>query len=50
MWIDEASVGEWALPVRSGRRRTSYTYSDAVIAAALTIKAVYHLPLRAPQG
>lgn len=50
MWIDEAVIAGWTPPVRSGRRGASYTYSDVVITAALMIKAVYHLPLRATQG
>ncbi len=35
---------------QSGRRGASCLYSDAAIHCALTLQAVYHLPLRATGG
>ena len=50
LWVEESVVGRWrdsAAPVRRGRRRF---YSDLAITCALTLREVYHLPLRATQG
>lgn len=50
IWIDEAALAAWIEQERSGRRGASLTYSNAAITAALLLKTVYHLPLRATQG
>ena len=50
LWIDTHSTDTWldhSCPTRRGRRRT---YTDAAIHCALTLREVYHLPLRATQG
>lgn len=50
LWIDSRSADTWldcSLPLRRGRRRT---YTDAAILCALTLREVYHLPLRSTQG
>jgi DDE family transposase len=50
IWIDTHSTDAWLdcdLPARRGRRRT---YTDAAILCALSLREVYHLPLRATQG
>lgn len=50
LWVEEGTVGRWhdkTAPVRRGRRRL---YSDLVITCALTLREVYHLPLRSTQG
>ena len=50
VWVEQGVVGRWhdtAAPVRRGRRRA---YSDIAITCALTLREVYHLPLRATQG
>ena len=50
LWVEQGVVGRWrdtASPVRRGRRRL---YSDLAIACALTLREVYHLPLRSTQG
>jgi transposase len=50
LWIDTRSTETWLdtdTPHRRGRRRT---YTDAAIQCALTLREVYHLPLRATQG
>jgi hypothetical protein len=50
LWVEESVVGRWrdtAAPARRGRRRL---YSDLAITCALTLREVYHLPLRSTQG
>jgi IS5 family transposase len=50
LWIDTRSTNTWLdrdTPVRRGRRRT---YADVAILCALTLREVYHLPLRATEG
>jgi hypothetical protein len=48
--VEQGTVNKWrdtAAPVRRGRRRF---YSDLAITCALTLREVYHLPLRSTQG
>ena len=50
LWVEEGVAGRWrdsAAPVSRGRRRF---YSDLAITCALTLREVYHLPLRSTQG
>jgi Transposase DDE domain len=50
VWIDTRSTDAWLdrdTPPRRGRRRT---YADVAILCALTLREVYHLPLRATEG
>ena len=50
VWIESRSTDTWLdrdTPARRGRRRT---YADAAILCALTLREVYHLPLRATGG
>jgi hypothetical protein len=50
LWVEQSAAGRWrdtASPVRRGRRRF---YSDLAITCALTLREVYHLPLRSTQG
>ena len=50
LWIEQRSVDAWLdrdRPARRGRRRT---YTDAAILCCLTLREVYHLPLRATEG
>ena len=50
LWVDQGSANRWrdqSRPARRGRRRT---YSDLAILCALTLREVYHLPLRSTQG
>ena len=49
LWIDEAALDGWLNNKHHGGRGAARTYSDAAIAAALLLKAVYRLPLRATQ-
>jgi len=50
LWLDEAMIERWYNAEKSGRRGASNIYSDLAIQCALTLKAVYRLPLRATQG
>lgn len=50
LWVEQGVVNRWrdtASPARRGRRRL---YSDLAITCALTLREVYHLPLRSTQG
>jgi hypothetical protein len=50
LWVEQGVANRWrdtASPVRRGRRRF---YSDLAITCALTLREVYHLPLRSTQG
>jgi hypothetical protein len=49
-WLDEAALKGWSNAGKSGRRGASQTYSDSAVLCALTLQAVYHLPLRATVG
>lgn len=50
LWLDEAMLERWYNTEKSGRQGASNRYSDLAIQCALTLKAVYRLPLRATQG
>ena len=50
LWIEQSVLEGWRNRERSGRRGASVTYSDAAIVAALSLRVVYSLPLRATQG
>lgn len=50
LWIDQAVLSGWLNQQRTGKRGASNTYTDAAIVAALTLKVVYRLPLRATMG
>ena len=50
LWLDTHSIETWceqSPPTGRGRRRT---YSDVAVRCALTLREVYHLPLRATAG
>jgi IS5 family transposase len=49
IWVDQESLGAWNHqgPPRWGAK---FVYSDAAIQCLLTMRAVFHLPLRATQG
>jgi hypothetical protein len=50
LWVEQGAVNRWrdtTTPVRRGRRRF---YSDLAITCALTLREVYHLPLRSTRG
>src|SRR5512147_134690 len=49
VWVDEEALDAWAYqgPAQWGGQ---YLYSDTAIQCLLTIRAVFHLPLRATRG
>jgi hypothetical protein len=50
LWVEQRAISRWrerSRPTRRGRRRL---YSDLAITCALTLREVYHLPLRSTQG
>ena len=49
IWVDEQALAAWGYqgPAQWGGQ---YVYSDTAIQCLLTIRAVFHLPLRATQG
>lgn len=50
VWIDASAAAGWYNDLLSGGRGASDTYSDAAILTVLTLKEVFHLPLRQTQG
>ena len=50
LWCDETALAGWVARGRTGRRGRPRTYSDLAITCMLTLKEVYHLPLRAAEG
>lgn len=50
LWVEQRAINAWrdcSRPARRGRRRT---YTDLAISCALTLRELYHLPLRSTQG
>ena len=49
LWVDQASLQAWRYqgPAQQGAQ---FRYSDTAIECVLTLRAVYHLPLRATEG
>ena len=49
-WFDEEAIGGWRETQPSGQRGAPRLYSDVAIQCALTLGAVFGLPLRATEG
>ncbi len=49
LWFDEAAIDAWNVPT-SGRPGGQRHYSDLAIVTALTLRAVFRLPLRQTEG
>lgn len=49
-WFDEEILAQWHNIERSGQRGRPLLYSDIAIECALTLRAIFHLPLRATEG
>ncbi len=49
VWISDAALDAWRAPP-TGRPGGQRTYTDVAIEAALTIRMVFHLPLRQTEG
>jgi hypothetical protein len=50
LWLDQAAIASWTNALPNGLPGRDQTYSDTAILTMLTLKAVFHLPLRATQG
>ena len=49
VWVSSEAIAAWT-PRRSGRRGGQRRYSDLAIEPALTLRFLYHLPLRQAEG
>src|ERR1041385_3630286 len=49
LWVDEAAIRSWRYTGPT-QRGAQYHYTDAAIGCVLTLRAVYHLALRAGEG
>ena len=49
LWLTSEAIAAWT-PGRSGRRGGQRRYSDLAIETALTLRLLYHLPLRQAEG
>ncbi len=49
VWLSSEAIAVWT-PRRSGRRGGQRRYSDLAIETALTLRLLYHLPLRQAEG
>src|SRR5438132_2011633 len=49
LWVDEAAIRSWRYTGPT-QRGAQYVYADAAINCVLTLRAVYHLALRATEG
>lgn len=49
IWLSDAALDAWRAPA-SGKPGGQRTYADLAIEAALTIRMVFHLPLRQTEG
>ena len=49
VWLSSDAIAAWT-PRRSGRRGGQRRYSDLAIETALTLRLIYHLPLRQAEG
>ena len=49
VWLSEDAINAWT-PPKNGRRGAQRSYSDLAIITALTLRLVFHLPLRQTEG
>ena len=49
VWLSSEAIATWT-PRRSGRRGGQPRYLDLAIETALTLRLIYHLPLRQAEG
>ena len=49
LWLAPEAIAAWA-PGQSGRRGGQRKYSDVAIETALTLRLIFHLPLRQTEG
>lgn len=49
-WFSEENIEKWHASSASGKRGHPVIYNDIAIICALTLRALFHLPLRATEG
>ena len=49
LWLSDAAIRAWATP-GVGKRRGQLQYSDLAIETVLTLRLIFHLPLRQTEG
>lgn len=49
-WVDTQALDTWVSTDHAARRGRRRLYADAAILCGLTLREVYHLPLRATEG
>jgi len=49
-WFDEKSIEQWQAHSPNNKRGRPFIYADIAIECMLTLRAFFHLPLRATQG
>lgn len=49
-WFDEESISQWHNTEKTNRRGRPQLYTDIAIRCALTLREIYHLPLRGTEG
>lgn len=49
-WIDDKAIARWHCDTHHGGRGRGFQFSDIAIETALTVKAVFGLPLRSTEG
>lgn len=50
LWFDEEAISSWYNAEATGKRGRPRCYSDSAILTVLTIRALFHLPLRGAKG
>lgn len=50
IWFNETAIEKWNAIDKTGKRGRPGTYSDIAIETALSLRAIFKLPLRATQG
>jgi hypothetical protein len=50
IWVDEGALSRWSGEKDPTKRGRPFVYGDAAVELVLTLREVYHLPLRAAQG
>lgn len=49
-WFDEEAISQWHSVEKTNRRGRPALYTDIAIQCALTLREIYHLPLRGTEG
>jgi hypothetical protein len=49
-WLDDEAIKKWYESTKASKRGRPFVYSNIAIICALTLRALFHLPLRATEG